>query len=435
MLFQEMIENRMFANIKQIDAISWATFSVTIVICCFIIFSVTFLNSYSIFAILIVCCYLFFLNSKLRKRIQLSRTETVLIIIMFCYSASFFIEFFLFNSNVRILDRPSKVLLLIPLIPLLNAVKPDYRYIIGAFIIGSGILFGLATYETYFLGQERARSLINPLQFGAIAIAIASAAIAFPAALPHKTQKQKILVALSICLAAGGFVAGVMSQTRGSIIAIPFILLLIGVLYLPRIRFSNIKTALVISTVLILTVVSVYNSSAMKRFHKSINNTLSYHEGSKTNTSIGIRLGQWEVALKAGLQSPLLGLGHQEFVRYKNQQVELGFFGKELLRYDNSHSTYANTFARRGMVGLTAIILFLGFPIYIGLMLWRKSPAKIAPYAIGLSAFGSAFFISNISQEVIFHNTGIIMYTGLLVILTSLLSERVKASGPRLKNE
>lgn len=418
----------MLVNINKIDTISWARFSLTILSCCFIIFSVTFINSYSIFSVLLVSCYLFFLSADVRKRIQLSQVEKTLIIIMFSYFASFCMELLLFDSNIRILDKPAKVLLLIPLIPLLNAVKPDYRYIIGAFIISSGTLLCIAGYERYILGHTRVGSSINSIQFGAIAIAIASAAIALTATLPHKTFKQKALNILSICLAIGGMAAGFMSQSRGGILAIPFTLLLIGLLYLPKMNCGKIKASLIVFFIVLITTVSFYNSSVMNRFKHSFNNTISYGEGTKTNTSIGIRLGQWKVAIDAGLQSPIVGLGHKKFVDYKNQQVDLGFLGKELRHYDNSHSTYANTFARRGLVGLTAVLIFLGFPIYAGLKIWRRKPQNIAPYAIAVSVFGSAFFISNISQEVILLNTGIIMYTGLLVILTSILSERIRAS-------
>lgn len=420
----------MLVNIKNIDTIRWAKLSLTGLICCFIIFSVTFLNSYNVFSSLLVCCYLFFLSPEVRKKIQLCQVEKTLIIVMFCYIAAFIMELILFDSNIRILDKPAKVLLLIPLIPLLNAVKPDYRYILGAFIISSGILLSLAGYEKYILGQTRVGSSINSIQFGAIAIAIASAAIALTAALPHKALKQKILIALSLFLAIGGIIAGIMSQSRGGIIAIPFTLLLIALLYLPKMNCGKIKASLAVCFILVLTATAFYNSSVMKRFKHSFNNTISYSEGSKTNTSIGIRLGLWKVALDAGLKSPLVGLGHKEFVDYKNQQVELGYVGEELHRYDNSHSTYANTFARRGLIGLAAVIVFLGFPIYAGVKIWRKKPQHIAPYAIALSVFGTTFFIANISQEVIFLNTGIIMYTGLLVILTSLLSERIRASEP-----
>jgi O-antigen ligase len=337
-------------------------------------------------------------------------------------------EVILFSSDIRILDKPAKVLLLIPLIPLLNATKIDYRYLLIAFLLSSGLLLCVAGYDKLFLGYHRAGKDINSIQFGAIAIAIASAAFSFTATLMQKPLRHKLYLILLICVAAGGFLAGILSQSRGSIIAIPISLLLIAILYFPLLNLNRIKTALVIGACLVLSSTLIYKSPILERFQTSINSAISFHDGSKTNTSTGIRLGEWKVALKAGLESSLIGMGHQNFVQYKKQQVELGFVGKELLQYENSHSTFANTFPRRGLIGLSAVILFLGFPIYFGIQAWRREPQSVAPYAVGLTAFGSVFFISNITQEIIFLNTGIIMYTGLLVILTTLLSERIKTT-------
>ena len=422
------IENQMLAHIQKMDTFDWAKLYLTTVTCCFIIFSVTFLNSYNIFSSLIVCSYVFFLSPKVRKKIQLGNIEKALIAIMICYIASFLMEVVLYDSKIRILDKPAKVLLLIPLVPLLNAIKVDYRYLIAAFIISSGLLLGLAGYDKYILEQIRPGSLINAIQFSAISIAIASAALAFTAVYSQHTLKEKLYLVLLICVASGGILAGILGQSRGSIIAIPIIQILIGFLFFSKINWSKTKTALATAVILILTATLIYNSTVMKRFQRSLESTIAFSEGVKAYTPTALRFNLWKVAVEAGMTSPITGIGLQEVVKYKIQQVKLRHYHKKILRYDNSHSTYADTFARRGLIGLTAVILFLGFPIYVGIKIWRRQPQHIAPYAAGLTAFGCVFFISNISQEVIFLNTGIIMYTGLLVILTSLLSERIRAS-------
>lgn len=421
----------MLAHIKQMDTLHWARLYLTCITCCFIVFSVTFRNSYSIFAALLVCSYVSFFSPSIRKRIHLNYIEKSLILIMLAYIAAFLMEYALFDSQLRILDKPAKVLLLIPLIPLLNAVKIDHKYLITAFIISSILLVGLAGYGKYILNEYRVGHSINPIQFSAIAIAIGSVALSLTATFPYHSIKQKAFIILLIGLASGGLIAGVFSQSRGSIIAIPVTIILVALLYLSRRSICKIKASLGVAVIFILSAVFMYNSTVMKRFQHSIDNTVAYSEGKNTNTSSGIRLGLWEVALDAGLHSPIIGIGHKQLVDYKSQQVELGHYGKELIRFDNSHNSYANAFARRGLIGLIAVILFLGFPIYLGIQAWRRRSESLAPYAVGLTTFGSVFFIANITQEVIFLNTGIIMYTGLLIILTSLLTERINSIEPK----
>lgn len=417
----------MLVRIKSMDTFDWAKLYLTVTACCFIIFSVTFLNSYSIFAALLLCSYVCFFSPAIRNRIHLSTTEKALIFVIIAYIAAFIMEVVLFDSQARILDKPAKALLLIPLIFLLNAIKVNHRCLMAAFIIGSSLLLGLAFYEKYILGAHRVGASINSIQFSAIAIAIASVALSMTALLTHKSTKQKVFLIVIICLASGGLIAGILSQSRGSIIAIPITLISVIYLYYSREKFNKAKASLAVITALALVAIFLYNSSTIQRFQHSIENSIAFNEGKNTNTSSGIRLGLWKVAFEVGAESPITGVGHKRLVEYKNQQVELGRYGQELLGYDNSHSTYVNAFARRGLIGLGTAILFLGFPIFIGIQAWRRGPRELTPYAAGLTTFGCVFFIANATQEVIFLNTGAIMYSGLLVILTSLLVERTKA--------
>ncbi|WP_415888070.1 O-antigen ligase family protein [Neptuniibacter sp. QD37_6] len=401
---------------------------ISTIVCCFVGFSVTFLNSYNIFASLLLLSYVFFLSPNIRNKIRLKASEKVLVGIMLLFVTVFLMEFLLFDADPRILDKPAKVLLLIPLVFLLNAIRPGQRSLIFAFLVSSGALLCFALYERYVFGISRVGQLINPIQFSAISIAIASAAIALSATISHQTRKRKLLLCGGLLLSSGGLVAGVMSQSRGSIICIPVVFIILAILFFHKETSKRVKLlALGITIMLFASALFLYGGSTIERFETAYKEVGLFQSGQKTATSSGIRLGLWGVSVEAGLQSPIIGVGLEQYVDYKNDQVNNGRYGQELLRYDNAHNTYVNAFARRGLVGLAAVILFLGFPICLGLRAWRKQPNIVAPYAAALTAFGCVFFISNFTQEVIFLNTGIIMYTGLLIILTSLLNDRINA--------
>lgn len=346
---------------------------------------------------------------------------------MLVYVAVFLCELIAYNESPRILDKPAKVLLLIPLILLLNAVKINYRHIIWAFIVSSSLLLTVASYDVFFLHKARAGSQINAIQFGAIAIAISATALALTSKLTTKVTYGKMHTVILLCIASSGLFAGILSQSKGSIIAVPIVIVFICLLYIGNLNIGRSKAFCIVGAVLLIASTLIYHSPAKDRFARSITNTIAFAEGSKTKNSSGIRLGLWGLSLEAGSLSPVFGVGYTKFVEYKTQQIDLGRYGQELHRYDNSHNAYANAFARRGVIGLLAVIIFLGFPIYIGLQIWRQKQKELAPFAVALSSFGCVFFIANITQEVIFLNTGIIMYTGLLVILTSMLAERIKA--------
>lgn len=415
------------SRLKSYSATDWTRLYLTVVCFSFITFSVTFKDSYNIFSALLLLSYLSFFSRDLRQKIHLSKVEKSLILVICAYFASYLIEFFLFYSEPRLLDKPAKALLLVPLILLLNAIKIDYRYLLTAFILSSALLFLQAGYEKWVHNVLRAGSSINSIQYGSIAVAIASAALALTGTITRNSNRHKLFGMFLLLIAGTGLIAVVFTGSRGSIIAIPVILILIFALYIPAGKLTKAKLSLGIILFTLLAAFFINNAPLKARFQTSIDNSLAFFEDNRVNTSTGVRLGSWLLALEAGLQSPFLGVGYPKLVEYKQQQVETGRFDKFLLTFKNSHSTYFEAFARRGLVGLSAVIVFLGFPIYCGLAAWRRRGCQVAPYAVALTAFGSAFFIANLTQEVIFLNTGIIMYTGLLVILTGLLAERTQA--------
>lgn len=393
----------------------------TAVCCLFIAFSVVFEDSYNITALLLLTTYIGFFSPKIRRAIQLGLLEKALISISLLYSASFFMELLIFDEKPRIVEEAVKTLALIPLIFLLNAVSINRKHIILAFILSCFLLFIYTSYDIFINNYSRAGYLINPIQFGVISIAIASVTLALKTTLYTEKKGMTYLTILSGVIALCGVMAGIMTQSRGSIIALPIVGIVILLLYCDRFNFGKMKVIFfIIATLSLGTITISQSTTTLDRFKNAINNTSAYYSGENTNTSTGVRLGQWQNAFEAGLKSPLLGIGRKEYVEYKNKQVEAGKFGKELLKFDNTHNSYLDAFARRGAIGLIAVIIFLGFPIYAGIATWRKNNQN-SPYSAALIVLGVVFMISNITQEVIFLSTGAIMYYGLLVILTNML--------------
>ncbi len=119
--------------------------------------------------------------------------------------------------------------------------------------------------------------------------------------------------------------------------------------------------------------------------------------------------------------SPITGVGKNRLVEYKTQQVDQGRFPEKLKRFDSSHNAYMNTVARRGLIGLAILCTFLWVPVYIAVSAIRRGSSEEQPYAYALLCFGLVFAIANLTQDMIFLNNGIIMYTGLLIILSQML--------------
>ncbi|WP_315982190.1 O-antigen ligase family protein [Aliamphritea spongicola] len=161
------------------------------------------------------------------------------------------------------------------------------------------------------------------------------------------------------------------------------------------------------------------NISKTGRLAQAVAEISNYNSQAATSTSI--RFNLWQVAGEVAATSPITGVGKNRLVEYKTQQVDQGRFPEKLKRFDSSHNAYMNTVARRGLIGLAILCTFLWVPVYIAVSAIRRGSSEEQPYAYALLCFGLVFAIANLTQDMIFLNNGIIMYTGLLIILSQML--------------
>lgn len=209
----------------------------------FVLVSVTFEGSYNLASLLILASYVFFFSKQVRQQINLSRPEKLLIIIAVLYVLSFLMEVVLHEVKPRILDAPAKVLLLLPALLLCNALRPNRKQLIYSFMFSAAVLLMQSVYEKYYLGVPRVNGDVNAIQYGAIAIAIGTAGIALCATRNTDSHRQVMLYVLCCLLCCSAVYAGILSQSRGSIIALPLLALCLIALQAHKFKF-NLKKLL-----------------------------------------------------------------------------------------------------------------------------------------------------------------------------------------------
>ncbi|MCJ8338338.1 MAG: O-antigen ligase family protein [Pseudomonadales bacterium] len=413
--------------------LSIARYYVSFSVFLFLALSVSFDGSYGITGPIIISSYLFLCSGEVRRQIALSAAEKGLIAVLLVFLLSVLLEVICYGVPIRMIDPESKILLFIPLIFLLNAVRISSSVIVLGIGVGALGLFILACYDRYYLGVARVGISISAIQLGYVAFAYAILSLLLaPYCYSINRAKGRLLAILLIVCGALALITVLYTQTRGALIFVPLLLAISGCYYRKQLR-KHVKQAVFVACLLSLTGAALIpESSIMSRLSSGVADTEQYFSQGVATGSVGVRLELWKAAVLVTINNPVFGAGVTAYVAEKEALVEAGKLAPSVRRYTHSHNAYVYASARRGMVGLMILLALMFYPVYIGHKQFRQNAQSSRAPAVALIIFGWFFIFANITQVFFAHNSGTIMYTGLLIILVSLMlnSEKELAGQP-----
>ncbi len=397
--------------------LSIARYFVSFSVFLFLAFSVSFKGSYGISGAFILLSYLFLLSSEVRQKISLSKVEKGLVIVLSMYLLSMVLEVVFYSLDVSEIDSESKILLFLPLIFLLNAVRVDPKIIVFGLAVGCLGLFSLAVYEKFVMGIGRVGTFINAIQLGNISLVIGLLSCVMAGYLYKSSKHYKIVCAFLILAGLCAIFAALTTLTRGGLVFLPLIVLVISCYFIKDIKLlrNRIKILLIIGLIGVVYVLS--GSSVVNRTQTAINNVESYFQNDKATTSSGIRLELWKAAIIIAKDNPVFGVGEDQYLELKKDLIMRGELKSSILNYGHSHNAYMYALVRRGGVGLGFLLLLLTYPIFIAHRELRSEGNKARASSTSLMVFGLFFIFANLTQVLFAHNSGMIMYTGLLILL------------------
>ena len=387
--------------------------------------SVAFEGSYAISGAVIVSTYLLLLSSEVRRKISLSNIEKGLIVVLLGYLVSVILEVIFYDVPIRKIDPQGKILLFIPFILVLNAVRIHYLTVIFGIATGALGLFLLAMFETYYLGVSRVGTYINAIQLGNIALSFGLLAILL-APVYYVNKKKVIITVLLVIIGVLGIVASALTLTRGGLIFLPLLLIVAIWYYRREMKEHLFKILTILLIVIPLVSMVTLNTVNFSRFTTGIDNTVNYFQNGNATTSTGIRLELWKTAALITMQNPVFGVGFSKYMQEKKKLIAQGDIDKSVLKYSQSHNPYFYAAVRRGGVGLLILLALLFFPVYVGHKEYKKDDKKTKGIAISLVIFGLFFIVANLTQVLFSHNSGMIIYLGSLIIIIALLASTQK---------
>lgn len=298
------------------------------------------------------------------------------------------------GSTARYFQGGVRLLLCIPVYYALRNHLESNRnkftpYVEYGLVIGTLGTFIVASYQYFILDMARVDGFLFSINFGYLACALAFLALTFSC---KSKIRWPLLLGSALCTSSVIF-----TYTRGAIVAIPILIVIIALLNIKTLKkryiFSGFLTFLIIIT-------SLYNYS--EKFKQRADYTLyelsmiASGDLSKSKSS-GYRLQYWYGAIEAFKASPLIGLpynqreelNHQLFIQGKISQ------GASEITRGHAHNQYLEMLATNGILGLISIFFILVIPLFIFGYHYLKFKS---PWSLSATVFVSGFAIYGLTE-------------------------------------
>lgn len=319
-------------------------------------------------------------------------------------------------------DRPLKYLMSLPCLLLLAWRGPRVQALWAGLAAGAWGAGALALWQTLGQGVARAAGYTNAIQFGNLALLLGLLCLAGLIALwPHWRGWQRAALAGGVFM---GWLASVLSQTRGGWLALLLLLPALAAMLLGRVSARTLRIGASACAALTLGLALAYQQPLLQRLEKADHETRSFLTHQRADTSVGHRFAHWQLAWELGLQKPLWGWGRAGYEQEKRQRIEQGRAPLSVQFFDHAHNEALDIFMRRGLIGVLALLAFYAVPLWrfwpTEARLARAPPGQRAA-ALALRLAGAllplAYIGFGLTQVFFSHNSGNLFYLFMLALL------------------
>ena len=344
--------------------------------------------SVAVISFIILASIAYLLNTSNKR--QLQRFDKIVI---FCLAWYFIgaIPITIYDGETgRYFQGGVRLLLSLPIyLALSDLLKkrtlPIRRYLEIGVILGSIGAFVFACYQFYFLSMPRVDGFLFSLNFSYLACSLAFLSLSL-----STNSHKRVWLTVSFCL---GIFAVVLTFTRGSIFAIPLLLILFFILNIHRIKKIWIFASFIVF--LSICALSYQNSSSVKkRIDYTIYEFSNIANGNLNSAiSSGFRLQFWFGAIEAFKKNPIFGLTFSERRQLNHQLFLEGKMGEQAskIQRGHAHSQYFELVASNGILGIITIFSSLLIPLTLMIHHFIKTSSEWA-YLGAIFVSGFAIF-------------------------------------------
>lgn len=277
--------------------------------------------------------------------------------------------------------------------------------------LGAG---SVALYERLVLGEGRASNNLNAIPFGNLSLLLGGLSLlALLWCLRRGHARSPVLASMALLAGLFGILGSLLSGTRGGWLALPFLLVLwfrTSKNLLPGVwRYISVGlVAFVIAGAVLLP-----SSNVTPRLVAAVSEAQQLGAG-EVRGSVGLRLEMWRSGLMLWSEKPLLGWGEGGVVQRVRALIADDQLSPRIERFDQLHSDLIDTAARRGLLGMTTLLMLYGVPLWL---FWRRlrsaGSAEIQLMAGAGMMVCVAYISFGLSQSMLRDPLGLSGYLGL----------------------
>lgn len=348
--------------------------------------------------------------------------DVLCILVLLAYGALWCLDIFLINRNqsLRMFFSP---LIPLPVWPMLAAVflvwllryPPSPRAFWVAVCAGAAGAGSIALYERLVLGKLRASNSLNAIPFGNLSLLLgALSLLALLWCLRRGRARSPAMAGIALLAGLLGLLGSLLSGTRGGWIALLFLLVIwfrASQGLFPA-RWRHCLAGLVALTIVGTALLPA--SNVAPRLQVAVGEAQDYLAGDPRG-SVGLRLEMWRAGLLLWREKPITGWGEGGAMsRRISELIADGRLTPDIRRFSQLHSDIIDTAARRGVLGLAALLMLYGVPLW---HFWKRSRMPHCPEVRLMAGAGMmvgvAYIDFGLSQSMLRDPVGLSGYLGL----------------------
>ncbi|KGQ33299.1 O-antigen ligase [Gallibacterium genomosp. 2] len=336
----------------------------------FFITVITIKNAYYIAPLILVLIAIVYLITHY-KTIYIDKSVKYYIVAALAYYAVSLLVAIINHDSIPHSFKPDHFLLLsIPLLLLFIQYKPSLKGLSLTFATAAILSGLLAIYNKFFLGIERAFESIHPIPVAAVIMTLVLYCITLAF---YFLRQGNIKIASFLLIAATiGLAGNILTGSRGTWLIFPVAIILLFWIYAKSLkRFIIPFSVSLISLIIIAGLIP--QSGIQQRYHAAVSDITLYFNGTKKETSIGMRFELWRSALDGIKEKPLLGWGKDGMDEKRLQQSTEGKYPTIIKNFPHTHNLFIEQTFYRGFLGLFVLLLFLCIISYYFIITYRNS--------------------------------------------------------------
>ncbi|WP_249979300.1 O-antigen ligase family protein [Vreelandella olivaria] len=313
-------------------------------------------------------------------------------------------------------DKPSRFLLAIPALFWVLRYPPKLPFLWSGFAIGALGAGTWAAWQKLVVGVERAQGHTHVIQFGNLSMLLGVLCLAGLGWAVVQRQR-KLWVCLLLLGAVAGILGSLFSGSRGGWVGFPIVLLVLYRAYGRNLAPKLQVIALVAMLVGGMTVYAVPQLGVQGRVHQAVEDVGLYISGENRGTSVGARFEMWRGAALLIQEKPITGWGSNGYKDAMWQLGEEGVIDTEAAQYGHAHNEFVDAFAKRGIIGFIVLLALYLIPMRLFSRQLQAPDLSTRALATAGVLLPVTYIDFGLSQAFLTHNSGVMVYAFLLVIL------------------